>query len=95
MKGITMPITVHNVQDKRRDHIGSWEVAPLDYDLLTPDDVGRTVIYSDFNRHEAGTLSSWREGIVFARYHKGDTAAGARAEDLMFGVKALDGRYIK
>lgn len=81
---------VDNVRDGRRGLIGSWVTEPLVYDALGPKDVGRTVIYSDHGRAEAGTVTSWRDGIVFARYSRGDTAAGANASDLMFGVKALD-----
>jgi hypothetical protein len=82
---------VHNVDDRRRSWVGSWEAEPLDYDKLGPEHVGRTVIYRDYGRAEAGTISSWRNGTVFARYSRGDTAAGANAADLVFGVKALDG----
>lgn len=82
---------VHNVDDRRRQWIGSWEVAPLVYDALRPEDVGRTVIYRDFGRAQAGTLASWRNGTVFARYSQGDTAAGANPADLVFGVRHLDG----
>lgn len=77
---------VHNVRDGRNDWIGSWEVEPLDITKLTAKDVGRTVIYRDHGRAEAGTLTSWRDGIVFARYSKGDTAAGANATDVVFGI---------
>jgi hypothetical protein len=82
---------VHNVRDGRRGFIGSWVAAPLVYDTLAPADIGRTVIYQDHGRAEAGTLTSWsNSGIVFARYSRGDTAAGANAADLVFGVRALD-----
>jgi hypothetical protein len=82
---------VHNVDDRRRGWVGCWETTPLDYDQLGPEHIGRTVIYRDHGRAEAGTLSSWRNGTVFARYSKGDTAAGANASDLVFGVRPLDG----
>jgi hypothetical protein len=81
---------VHNVQDRRRGFLGSWITEPLVYDGLSEADVGRTVIYRKYGRAEAGTLTSWRNGIVFARYSRGDTAAGSRATDLVFGVRALD-----
>ena len=81
---------VDNVTDGRRGFIGSWVVSPLTYENLGPDDIGRTVIYRSHNKAEAGTLTSWRDGIVFARYSRGDTAAGAEAGDLLFGIKALD-----
>lgn len=84
-----MPI-VHNVRDGRRGYISSWTTEPLAYDQLGPEHVGRTVIYQDHSRAEAGTITSWRDGLVFARYSRGDTAAGANAADLVFGVKALD-----
>lgn len=82
---------VHNVDDRRRSWVGSWETEPLDPRKLTKADVGRTVIYQDHGRAEAGTLSSWRETTIFARYSRGDTAAGASASDLVFGIRALDG----
>ena len=81
---------VHNVDDRRRSWIGPWLVEPLVYDELSPADIGRTVIYQDFGRAEAGTLTSWRNGIVWAKYSRGDTAAGADAKSLMFGVRFLD-----
>lgn len=81
---------VHNVRDRRRGWIGSWLTAPLNIDRLTESDIGRTVIYRDFGRQEAGTLTSWRDGIVFARYSQGDTSAGARACDLVFGLVRVD-----
>jgi hypothetical protein len=77
---------IHNVRDGRHGWIGSWDTEPLDYAKLTEDDIGRTVIYRDHGRAEAGTLTSWREGIVFARYSRGATAAGARASDVVFGI---------
>lgn len=76
-----MPI-IHNVRDGRTGAIGSWSAEPLDYASLSPADVGRTVIYRDHGRVEAGTLTSWRDGIVFARYSRGNTAAGADPRDL-------------
>jgi hypothetical protein len=87
---------VHNVSDRRHGWIGSWETEPLDFKALRASDVGRTVIYQDHGRAEAGTLTSWRTGlvsgpIVFARYSSGDTAAGADPGDLCFGVRPLDG----
>lgn len=82
---------VHNVRDGRRGYIGSWVAEPLDVAKLTPEDVGRTVIYQDHGRAEAGTLTSWsNSGVVFARYSRGDTAAGANPRDLVFGIRALD-----
>ncbi len=82
---------IHNVSDRRHgllnnNLIGSWDTEPLVYESLTDADVGRTVIYRDHGRAEAGTLSSWTNGIVFARYSRGDTAAGADPNDLVFGV---------
>lgn len=75
-------LTVDNVRDGRNGRIGSWEVEPLIYDALRPEHIGRTVIYQDHGRAEAGTLTSWRDGIVFARYSRGDTAAGADPANL-------------
>lgn len=79
--------TVHNVRDGRHGQIGSWEVEPLVYDELGPDHIGRTVIYRDHNRAEAGTITSWRDGIVFARYSQGDTAAGANPRNLSLATE--------
>lgn len=81
---------VDNVRDGRRGYMGSWIAERLVYDNLCAADVGRTVIYQDHGRAEAGTLTSWRDGTVFARYSRGDTAAGANAADLCFGIKPLD-----
>jgi hypothetical protein len=80
---------VHNVRDGRHGMVGSWEVEPLVYDQLGPDHIGRTVIYQDHGRAEAGTITSWREGVVFARYSRGDTAAGANAASLSLAVRQL------
>lgn len=77
----------HNVIDRRNDRIGSWKIEPLDYEDLTDADIGRTVIYRDVGRTEAGTLSSWRDGTVFARFSKGDTAAGCNPDDLVWGIE--------
>ena len=82
---------VHNVDDRRRGWVGSWEAAPLDFEKLPPDILGRTVIYQDYGRAEAGTVTSYRDGLIFARYSRGDTAAGAKAQDLLIGVRPLDG----
>ncbi len=73
---------IHNVRDGRNGTVGSWEAKPLVYDQLGPEHVGCTVIYRDHGRAEAGTITSWRDGIVFARYSRGDTAAGANPSDL-------------
>lgn len=81
-----MSEVIHNVRDGRHGVIGSWLAEPLDYDQLGPEHVGRTVIYRDHGRAEAGTITSWRDGIVFARYSRGDTAAGAKASDLWLGI---------
>lgn len=79
----------HNVRDGRNNFVGSWEVEPLVYDALGSEDVGRTIIYRDHGRAEAGTLTSWRDGIVFARYSRGDTAAGANPANLSFGLQTV------
>jgi hypothetical protein len=86
-----------NVVDRRCQWIGEWDTEPLVYDQLTESDIGRTVIYLDRPRRpswgwaEAGTLSSFRDGTVWARFGHGDTAAACRPGDLRFGVKARDG----
>ncbi len=84
-----MSAIVHNVDDRRHGFIGSWEVEPLVYDQLGPEHVGRTVIYRDHGRAEAGTITSWRGGIVFAKYSRGDTAAGAAAKDLVLAIRSV------
>lgn len=81
---------IHNVDDRRHGWVGAWNVEPLHFAMLTDADVGRTVIYRDHGRAEAGTLTSWRNGIVFARYSRGDTAAGANWRDLVFGISRAD-----
>lgn len=83
------PMIIHNVRDRRRHEIGSWTAEPLDVDELTEADVGRTVIYRDHGRAEAGVLTSWRGTTVFAMYSSGDTAAGANASDLVFGLHPI------
>jgi hypothetical protein len=80
---------VHNVRDGRYGCIGSFEVEPLVYSELSAEHVGRTVIYRDHGRAEAGTITSWRDGIVFARYSKGDTAAGANPANLSLVIRSL------
>lgn len=85
-----MSDVMFNVHDRRCGWIGSWVIEPLDIVALTTADVGRTVIYRDHGRAEAGTLTSWRDGLVFARYSRGDTASGANAADLVFGISRAD-----
>lgn len=77
---------VHNVRDGRTGTVRSYETEPLVYDALGPDHVGRTVVYRDHGRAEAGTITSWRNGTVFAKYSRGDTAAGANPSDLLLAV---------
>jgi hypothetical protein len=81
---------IHNVRDGRDHTIRSYEVEPLDYDALTAKDIGRTVIYRDHGRAEAGTLTSWRAGLVFAKYTSGDTSAASHPNDLSFAVDMKD-----
>lgn len=82
---------LHTVRDGRSGHVQfrSWEVAPLEYSGLLDDDIGRTVIYRAHGRAEAGTISSWRGGWVWARFSSGDTAACCNPGDLVFGSKEL------
>ena len=77
---------IHNVRDGRAGCIRSYEAEPLIYDALSQDHVGRTVVYLDYGRKEAGTLTAWRDGIVFAKYSRGDTAAGADPRDLLLAI---------
>lgn len=81
---------VHNVDDRRFGWVGSWDTEPLDINKLTEADIGRTVIYRDHGRAEAGTLTSWRAGLVFARYSRGDTSAGAHHSSVVFGIARTD-----
>lgn len=81
---------IHDVIDRRHDWTGSCVVEPLVVSELGQADIGRTVIYRDHGRAEAGTLASWRGNTVFARYSKGDTAAGADASDLAFLAHWID-----
>lgn len=85
--------TIHNVTDRRHAWIGSWvvEKEPLDTSRLTSADVGRTVIYSDFGRAEAGTLKSWSDTTAWVRFHQGDTAAACDPDDLFMAIRTLDG----
>lgn len=78
---------VHSVRDGRYGDIGSWEVEPLAYDQLTLADIGRTVIYRNYGRSEAGTLSSYRDGRIWAQFSRGDIAACCDPESLSFGVR--------
>jgi hypothetical protein len=80
---------IHNVYDGRSGYMGAWEVEPLDYNSLGPEHIGGTVIYRHYGGAEAGTITSWRNGIVFARYSRGDTAAGSNAADLMLAIKSV------
>lgn len=86
----TRRTVVDNVRDGRRSYTGSWVTEPLVYAELHARDIGRTVIYRDHGRAEAGTLTSWRDGNVWARYSRGDTASAASADRLVFGIRALD-----
>lgn len=83
-------VLVADVRDGPRQFISPWIAEPLNYDALTACDVGRRVIYRGHKFAEVGTLTSWRNGVVYARYSLGDTAAGAKAEDVMFGLRSLD-----
>lgn len=82
----------HNVHDRHRGWIGSWETAPIDPSKLK---AGLQVVYQDFGRNELGVVSSWRmDGdtwTIYARYTSGDTGAGANIDDLMIAVRPLDG----
>jgi len=92
---------LHNVLDRRHSWIGSWLAVPLVYHRLTEADLGRTVIYLDRGREpawgwaEAGTITSFRDGLVWARFSKGDTAAACAPHDLMLAYRPLDGDPIR
>lgn len=87
--------TVHNVIDRRNNWIGPWEVEPFPLELskLWAGDEGRTVIYQDYGRAEAGTLSSWNDSVVFVRFHQGDTAAACDPSDLRFAIRDASPDY--
>ena len=82
---------IHNVRDGRNGTVGSWEIEaePFVYRCLQDADIGRTVIYRDHGRAEAGTLTSWRLGRVWARFSRGDTAAACDPRDLVFAIRSL------
>jgi hypothetical protein len=82
-----------NVTDRRHSWIGEWDVEPLVYEQLTDADIGRTVIYRGYGPwgNEAGTLSSFRDGLVWARFSRGDTAAACQPDAVCFGVQPRDG----
>jgi hypothetical protein len=82
-------VIIHNVKDRRSLRVGSWRIEPLNVSTLTINDVGRTVIYKGLNGAEAGTLTSWKGDVIFARYSIGLTAAGAKASDIVFGVEEV------
>lgn len=86
---------IHNVRDGRNGTIGSWEVEtePFVYRCLQDTDIGRTVIYRDHGRAEAGTLTSWRLGRVCARFSRGDTAAACDPRDLVFAIRSLGANH--
>jgi len=82
---------VHNVRDGRHGCIiGTLEVEPLVYGELRPEHVGHSVVYRDVGRAEVGTITSWRDGIVWARYGRGDTAAGADPSRLSLVIRSID-----
>jgi hypothetical protein len=81
-----------NVRDRRHGWIGEWDVEPFNINALADADIGRTVIYRPMvGFPEAGTLSSWRLGLVFVRFTQGDTAAACKPQDLMIAVRPRDG----
>ena len=58
----------------------------IDPKTLTPADVGREVIYTPtVGEPERGTLTSWNEHYVFARF-RGPGGESCRPEDLCFAV---------
>jgi hypothetical protein len=59
------------------------------YEALGPEHVGRSVVYRDHGRAEVGTITSWRDGIVFARYSRGNTSAGADPANLSLVIGAV------
>lgn len=91
---------VNNVSDRRQQWIGSWEVAPggLIYDGLTPEHSGQEVVYRDASGNaEVGTISSWKNGLVFVRFTTGDTAAACHPSSLSLVLGKVgyhaDGQY--
>ncbi len=86
---------VHSVHDRRVQWIGPWEIEdkPIDLSGLRESDKGRTVIYRDHGRAEAGTLSSWTPTTVFVRFHQGDTGAACSPCDLHFAVRNMSADF--
>lgn len=81
---------IHNVIDRRRGWIGAFEAEPLNVSNLTEADVGSEVVYRPADgRSEVGVLTSWRDGVVFARYSTGDTAAAAKPEHLFLVIRRI------
>lgn len=84
---------IHNVVDRRANPatVGTWIVVPIVHANLSPEFIGRTVIYRERGprgKVEAGTLTSWTDdGFVFAKFSAGDTAAACRHSDLLMAVK--------
>lgn len=81
---------INNVHDKFAQWTGPWEVKPVDYDAITAADIGRKVIYRESSAHaELGIVTSYRDLMVWARYHLGSTAMGASPANLFWALKPL------
>ncbi len=83
-----MGTVIHNVISRLTDPgwIGAYKVEKLGHRELTPEHIGRYIVYQDHSRRELGIITSYNPGLVFARYSMGGTAAGARYEDLWLVV---------
>ena len=83
-----------NVEDRRYGWIGEWEVEGLSllYQPLDWTSIGRTVIYQNHKKIEAGTITSFKGNTVWVRFGvAGSTSAGCKRETLVFAVRPLDG----
>lgn len=83
-----------NVEDRHNDFIGAMYVHrsslatfPLDETII-----GKLIVYVPPHKMErkdggeAGIITSFTEEFVFARYHKGDTAAGGKRENMFLAL---------
>ena len=66
-------------------------INPLD---LTPEDVGREVIYTaPHGTTEQGWLTSWTETCVYARFGRGTTGQRCPAASLRFAHPCRDSEF--
>ena len=70
---------VHNVRYRRNDYMGPWRTEPLDVSRLSEADIGRTVIYRDHGRAEAGTLYVMARRYRFCALLEGGHGGGRQS----------------